>query len=351
MTERAHFDRAEAIEAIRRIVLSYPEASDTGDLPGVGRFMDGVRLGHFGLSDEEMPVGSADAAAEMYGRSVVFYPDGLSYAKHLIANVDIAFSDGGRSARAHSTYVVLQARPELPLQPICTGRYDDTLRRIDGQWELVARRECMDLKGELGFHVSDPSHLQVTPHLSFAPVERDAEPDEADPGRSFDRALATEQIRRIVLTYPERVDRGDFAAVGALLDGVRFGGAVGRDAERVPDDQMRSMTAAEIESLYRAAVLTHGDGLPHTKHLITNIDVQFADDGRSATTRSYYTVLQGMTGFPLQIIISGRYDDEFEVIDQGWRLVSRREYTDLIGDLGNHVSADTLRELSGDHPA
>ena len=54
MTEPAHFDRAEATEAIRRIVLSYPEASDTGDLPGVGRFMDGVRLGHFGLSDEEM---------------------------------------------------------------------------------------------------------------------------------------------------------------------------------------------------------------------------------------------------------------------------------------------------------
>ena len=66
MSEAAHFDRAEATEAIRRIVLSYPEASDTGDLPGVGRFMDGVRLGHFGLADEEMAIGSADTAAEMY---------------------------------------------------------------------------------------------------------------------------------------------------------------------------------------------------------------------------------------------------------------------------------------------
>jgi 3-phenylpropionate/cinnamic acid dioxygenase small subunit len=351
MTESAHFDRAEATEAIRRIVLTYPEASDTGDLPGVGRFMDGVRLGHFGLADEEMPVGSADAAAEMYGRSVVFYPDGLSHAKHLITNLDIAFSGGGQYARAHSTYVVLQARPELPLQPICTGRYDDSLRRIDGSWKLVARRECMDLKGELGFHVSDPSHLLVTPDLPFAPVDRDAGADEAEQRRAFDRALATEQIRRIVLTYPERVDRGDFAAVGTFLDGVKFGGAVGRNAGRVPDEQMRSMTAAEIESLYHAAVLVHDDGLPHTKHLITNIDVQFADDGRSATARSYYTVLQGMSDFPLQIIISGRYDDEFEAFDGGWRLVSRREYTDLVGDLSKHVSADTLRELSGDHPA
>jgi 3-phenylpropionate/cinnamic acid dioxygenase small subunit len=351
MTGATHFDRAEATEAIRRIVLSYPEASDTGDLPGVGRFMDGVRLGHFGLADEEMAIGSADAAAEMYARSVVFYPDGLSHAKHLITNVDIGFSDGGQSARAHSTYVVLQARPELPLQPICTGRYDDTLSRTDGSWRLVTRRECMDLKGELGFHVSEPSHLLVTPDAPFAPVDRDAGPEDAEPGRSFDRALATEQIRRIVLTYPERVDRGDFAAVGAFLDGVAFGGAVGRNAERVPDHQMRSMTAAEIESLYRAAVLTHDDGLPHTKHLITNIDVRFSDDGRSATTRSYYTVLQGWSDFPLQIIISGRYDDEFEAADGGWRLVSRREYTDLVGDLSKHVSADTLGELSADHPA
>lgn len=114
---------------------------------------------------------------------------------------------------------------------------------------------------------------------------------------------------------------------------------------------MRSMTAAEIESLYRAAVLTHDNGLPHTKHLITNIDVRFSDDGRSATTRSYYTVLQGLSGFPLQIIISGRYDDEFEAVDASWRLVSRREYSDLVGDLSKHVSADTLGELSADHPA
>jgi len=39
------FDRALATEEIRHVVLAYPEASDTGDLPGVGRFMGGVRFG------------------------------------------------------------------------------------------------------------------------------------------------------------------------------------------------------------------------------------------------------------------------------------------------------------------
>jgi 3-phenylpropionate/cinnamic acid dioxygenase small subunit len=351
MNRPSEFDRAEAIEEIRRIILIYPEVSDTGDLSGVGRFLDGSRLGHFEVPEEEMPVASADTAAEQYGQAVIYYPDGISHAKHLITNVDIAFSKDAQTARSHSTYVVLQARPELPLQPICTGRYEDTLRRLNGRWKLTVRRECMDLKGDLSFHVRSPEHLEATPHLQgdpvwFAPTKPDMVPIEAAGPPPFDRPLATEQIRRIILAYPERVDRGDFAGVGALLEGVRIGGALGRKAHRIPDEEMRSMTAKDIEELYRASVLTYEDGLPHTKHLITNIDIQFVPDRPTAMTRSYYTVLQGMDSFPLQVIISGRYDDEFHATDGGWKLVARREYADLVGNLSNHVSAGTLRELS-----
>ncbi len=160
---------------------------------------------------------------------------------------------------------------------------------------------------------------------------------DADGSDTFDRAWATEQIRRIILSYPELVDRGDLAGVGRLLEDVRFGSATGRTAPVIPLDELTARNAQEVEDLYRKAVIIYGDGLPHTKHLITNIDIRFSNDGHRATTRSYYTVLQALEDFPLQPIIAGRYEDVFEAREGGWRLTIRREYADLVGDLHRHV--------------
>ena len=132
------FDRAAATEEIRHVVLAYPEASDTGDLPGVGAFMEGVRFGPLEVPADELPVRTADEAAASYKRAVIYYGDGLSHAKHLITNIDVAFAPDGNSAQATSTYVVLQARPELPLQFICTGGYKDSLERLDGGWTFAS---------------------------------------------------------------------------------------------------------------------------------------------------------------------------------------------------------------------
>jgi 3-phenylpropionate/cinnamic acid dioxygenase small subunit len=350
MSTTLSFDRSEACEEIRRLVLTYPEVSDTGDLAGVGRFLDGARMGHFGVPEEDMPIATAEAAADNYGRVVIYYPDGLSHAKHLITNFDIVFSPDGQAALSRSNYTVLQARPELPLQVICTGRYEDTVRRVGGQWKLAVRRECMDLKGNLRFHVRDPEHLEATPHVKGAEPEWSAV--SAGPatgvteGIGFDRALATENIRRIILTYNGLVDRGDFAGVGELLDGVRIGGASGRKAHRIPDGELHSMAAPEIEHTYRSAVQLDDSGLPHSKHLVTNLDVRFSEDRRTAEARYYYTVLHGTKSSPLGPVISGRYEDEFRSDGDSWTLVSRREYVDLVGDLSGYLSANSARSLS-----
>jgi 3-phenylpropionate/cinnamic acid dioxygenase small subunit len=357
MSATQTFDRSEAAQEIRRLVLTYPEVSDTGDLAGVGRFLDGVRMGHFGVPEEQMPLATAEAAADNYGRVVIYYPDGLSHAKHLITNFDIVFSSDEQAALSRSNYTVLQARPELPLQVICAGRYEDTVRRVDGRWKLAVRRECMDLKGNLNFHVRDPEHLEATPHVKGAepawpevtapPPEPATDASAAAPERSgFDRALATENIRRIILTYNELVDRGDLAGVGNLLDGVRIGGANGRMAPRIPDADLHSMSAAEIEATYRSSMLLDDDGLPHSKHLVTNLDVCFADDRRTAEARYYYTVLHGTKSSPLQPVISGRYQDEFRLDGDSWSLVARREYVDLVGDLSGYLSPDSARSLA-----
>jgi SnoaL-like domain len=155
----------------------------------------------------------------------------------------------------------------------------------------------------------------------------------------FDRPLAVEEITRLLLSYPEAVDRGDFAGVGRVFDGVRLG-----------DDEPR--TAKEFEDLWRKTVLTYDDGLPFTKHVVTNIDIQFAQDASTARTRSYYTVLQARPEFTskIQVIIAGTYHDTFENDGTHWRWTERREKADLLGDLRFHVSAETLELLTAGHP-
>jgi 3-phenylpropionate/cinnamic acid dioxygenase small subunit len=79
------------------------------------------------------------------------------------------------------------------------------------------------------------------------------------------------------------------------------------------------------------------DGIPSTKHLITNVSVEVDDDRRSARARSYYTALQARPELPLQPIIAGRWHDRFERDGDQWRFADRLIYADLVGDLRFHI--------------
>jgi hypothetical protein len=165
-------------------------------------------------------------------------------------------------------------------------------------------------------------------------------------GQEFDRARATEEIRRIILLYPECIDRGNIDGVANLLAGVKMCNSNGILAAEVPEEDIPELSAEDVRSMYTSSVIFYDDGLPHTKHVITNIDVWFSDDGQKAGSRSFYTVLQGLDDFPLQVIIAGRYEDTFEFDGARWQLRIRREYADLVGDISRHVSAETLAQLA-----
>src|SRR5580704_3762677 len=96
-----------------------------------------------------------------------------------------------------------------------------------------------------------------------------------------------EAISQLIYTYAERIDAGDFAGVAELFADATltfegFGDAVsGR---------------AALQSLYERTTRRYDDGTPRTKHVMTNVMVEVADDGASATSRSYFTVLQAVAG-------------------------------------------------------
>ncbi len=89
---------------------------------------------------------------------------------------------------------------------------------------------------------------------------------------------------------------------------------------------------------FASMVKVHADGTWRTKHVTTNPIVSI--EGDDASVRSMYTVFQQTDALPLQAIIAGRYHDTFRRIDGDWRLMERRYFADLIGDLSEHPTIE-----------
>jgi hypothetical protein len=79
------------------------------------------------------------------------------------------------------------------------------------------------------------------------------------------------------------------------------------------------------------------DGIPGTKHVVTNLIADVDADHKAATVRSHYTAFQARPELPLQPILVGRWRDRFEHDENEWWLVERLIHADLIGDLRFHI--------------
>ncbi len=139
-------------------------------------------------------------------------------------------------------------------------------------------------------------------------------------------------IENLVFLYAERIDRGDFSGVAELFAEAEIsvegtsGVTRGREA---------------VEKLYETTTRRYpDDGTPKTKHLTTNLIIDVDEAHRSATCRSYFTVLQQTPDLPLQIIITGRYHDRFARSEAGWHFVARHMFLDHFGDLSQHLLMD-----------
>lgn len=139
-------------------------------------------------------------------------------------------------------------------------------------------------------------------------------------------------IENLIYYYAERIDNGDLEGVAELF----------HDAEIISTaHNVRRSGFAEVLEMYQLSCrLYEATGTPLTKHLTTNVIVELDENGRQATARSYYTVIQATESLPLQPIISGRYKDRFEKVKGLWRFSSREMIVDLIGDCSAHLLYD-----------
>jgi len=141
-----------------------------------------------------------------------------------------------------------------------------------------------------------------------------------------------EAVTKLVYTYAERIDAGDFAGIGALFE----------HATLTFEGYGATVSGPEaIEALYTRSTRRYDDGTPRTKHVMTNVIVDVADDGSHAASRSYFTVLQAVPGaLALQPVIAGRYRHTYQRAEGQWRVASMHVMIDLVGDLGHHMLFD-----------
>ena len=141
-------------------------------------------------------------------------------------------------------------------------------------------------------------------------------------------------VTRLVFRYAEMVDEGAYAAVAQLFEHATFRAVVGTDV-------YTRTGAQQVREQFERMVITY-DGVPSTKHVTTNVVVDVDDEGRTAASRSYYSVLQARPDLPLQVIIAGRYHDAFAEVDGEWRFTDRLIFSDLVGDLSHHLRQNPL---------
>ncbi|HXA13282.1 MAG TPA: nuclear transport factor 2 family protein [Mycobacterium sp.] len=140
------------------------------------------------------------------------------------------------------------------------------------------------------------------------------------------------EIANLLYSYAEYMDSGDFAGAASLFRHARLRVGDGGGGDGTVD-------ADTMLSLWRGMVIVYPDGTPRTRHVVTNPIIEVDDAAGTATCRSYYTVLQQTDGFPLQVIVTGRYHDRFERVDGRWRF-AYRDYSliDAAGDVSHHLS-------------
>ena len=122
-------------------------------------------------------------------------------------------------------------------------------------------------------------------------------------------------IRELMARYCFHFDNGEFDAWLDLFtpDGVFDLGSRGRFGGR-----------ESLREFPKSLPLTNG--VPMMKHCVMNSIVSV--DGSRATAQSYVVVVRG--GDQLVLSVAGRYADQLDKTDDGWRFRERKVYLDLV---------------------
>ncbi|TDD55148.1 nuclear transport factor 2 family protein [Saccharopolyspora elongata] len=141
-------DPAASHRAIENLIARYAELVDDGDFAGLG-----MLLADATFSGSRAEVSGSEAIEKMLQDTVIVYDDGTPRTQHVVSNIAIEVDERAGTAVSRSYVTVLQALPDLPLQPIAAGRYHDRFVRRDGRWRFAERCVRIHFVGDVSRHL------------------------------------------------------------------------------------------------------------------------------------------------------------------------------------------------------
>jgi len=135
-----------------------------------------------------------------------------------------------------------------------------------------------------------------------------------------------EEILHLINNYTFLIDSGDLDGFASLFEHGEWG---------AEGSQLLSGKQQMLDML-NSIIIIYPDGTPRTRHVVSNVDIHVDEDNDVATSQSYITLLQQTDDFPLQVILSGTYCDDFERVDGQWRFARRIIKQPFFGDISAH---------------
>ena len=143
----------ESHHSISTLMFRYAECVDQADFDGLSLLFSNGTIRSTSAEDSEEGM-RGEAIGRFYAATNRVHEDGTLRTRHLATNVRIEIDEASDRATARSYFVVLQATPRLPFQPIVGERYDDRFERVDGQWRFADRLVLVDQIGDMSEHLT-----------------------------------------------------------------------------------------------------------------------------------------------------------------------------------------------------
>ncbi|RBQ06730.1 nuclear transport factor 2 family protein [Pedobacter miscanthi] len=120
-------------------------------------------------------------------------------------------------------------------------------------------------------------------------------------------------IENLMVAYAFANDDADIARLGELFKDATFW-----------IDQMSAKGKEEISAVATSMIQVLENGRSATTHEITNIIIEIAQDGLSASAQAYWTLYKTVSGEPRTAVMSGRYSDKFTFGKDNWHFLERK---------------------------
>jgi len=140
----------DSYHAITTLLYRYAECIDAADFDAIGELFARGAITNEGFDGQ---IAGADAVANLYRSTNQVHHDGTLRTRHLTTNVIVDIDEDTGSATTRSAFVVFQATPDLPLQPIVAGRYHDRFTRTDSEWSFAHRHIILEQLGDVREHL------------------------------------------------------------------------------------------------------------------------------------------------------------------------------------------------------